>query len=168
MRSRIPVALVCNCVVFILLPAAAYANSSWHWVTTSPMTVFPFAVILTLLIETFAVAKYGKVSNTKKSILVIGLANLLSFLTPYMERAYRFIPTSGGFSIFAAFNKGPYYMVLSGFLLLTVVIELPLVYFLLREYTSSKKSLLVSILMSNIATTVIVAGLERLICIGRW
>jgi hypothetical protein len=167
-RLRIPVALVCTCSVFTLLPAAAYANSSWHWVTTSPMTVFPFAVIITLLIETFAVAKYGKVSNTKKSILVIGLANLLSFLAPYLERAYRFIPTSGGFSIFAAFNKGPYYMVLSGFLLLTVVIELPLIFFMLREYTSSKKSLFVSILLSNIATTVIVAGLERLICIGRW
>lgn len=168
MRSRIPAALVCISIVFALFPAASYANSSWHWVTTSPMTVFPFAVILTLLIETFAVVKYGKVSNTKKSILVIGLANLLSFLAPYLERAYRFIPTSGGFSIFAAFHKGPYYMVLSGFLLLTVVIELPLVYFLLKDLTTSKKSLLVSIMLSNIATTVIVAGLERLICIGRW
>ncbi len=168
MRSRIPAALVCVCSVFALFPAASYANSSWHWVTTSPMTVFPFAVILTLLIETFAMVKYGKVSNTKKSILVVGLANLLSFLAPYLERAYRFIPTSGGFSIFAAFNKGPYYMVLSGFLLLTVVIEFPLVYFLLKDHTTSKKSLFVSVLLSNIATTVIVAGLERLICIGRW
>ena len=168
MRSRIPVALVCICSVIALFPAASFANSSWHWVTTSPMTVFPFAVILTLSIETFAVVKYGRVSNTKNSILVIGLANLLSFLAPYLERAYRFIPTSGGFSLFAAFNKGPYYMVLSGFLLLTVVIELPLVYFLLKDHTTTKKSLFVSILLSNIATTVIVAGLERLICIGRW
>ena len=168
MRLRFPVALVCVCSVFVLLPVATYANSSWHWVTTSPMTVFPLAVIITLLIETFAVVKYGKVSNTRKSIMIIGIANLLSFLAPYLERAYRFIPTSGGFSIFAAFNKGPYYMVLSGFLLLTVVIELPLVYFLLKDHTTSKKCLLVSILLSNIATTVIVAGLERLICIGRW
>lgn len=168
MRSRITAVFICVCFAFVLFPAASFANSSWHWVTTSPMTVFPFAIILTLMIETFAVVKYGKVSNTKKSVIVIGLANLLSFLAPYLERAYRFMPTSGGFSIFAAFEKGPYYMVLSGFLLLTVVIEVPLVYFLLKDHTTSKKSLFVFVLLSNIATTVIVAGLERLICIGRW
>ncbi len=50
----------------ILFPSTAYANSSWHWVTTSPLTVLPCAVIFTLLIETIAVVKFGKVDNRNK------------------------------------------------------------------------------------------------------
>ena len=45
---------------------SAFANSSWHWLTSSPLVVLPFAIVLTLVIETFAVVKYGRVSNWKK------------------------------------------------------------------------------------------------------
>ena len=158
----------CIIAVLMSLPAAAYANSSWHWVTVSPMTVFPLAVILTLLIETYSVIKFGKVDNKKRALLVIGLANLLSFLAPYLERANRFSPVTGGFSLSAAFNKGPYYIVFSGFLLLTVIVELPVVFFLLRKNTLNRLNLILSIVLSNIITTTLVAVLERLICIGRW
>lgn len=147
---------------------ALYANSSWHWLTASPLKVFPFAVVLTLLIETISVVKLGKVTDSKKALLTVSCANLFSFLAPYIERAYRFIPTSGGFSILAAFNKGPFYIVLAGYLLLTILVELPIVYFLLRKNTGDKKSLIISILLSNTLTTILVAVCERLICIGRW
>ncbi len=147
---------------------ALYANSSWHWVTASPLKVFPFAVAFTLLIETVSVVKLGKTANFKKSLLTVSCANLFSFLAPYIERAYRFIPTSGGFSILAAFNKGPYYIVLSGYLLLTIIVELPIVYLLLRKDTGSKGRLITSILLSNTVTTLLVAACERLICIGSW
>ncbi len=159
---------LCTAAIFLLLPAGVYANSSWHWVTVSPMTIFPLAVIFTLLIETLAVVKFAKVDKAKKAFLVIGLANLFSFLAPYLERASRFSPVTGGFSLTAAFNKGPHYMIFTGSLLLTVIIELPIVYLILREDTSNKRNLILAILSSNIITTAIVAVLERLICIGRW
>lgn len=155
-------------IVVFCFPAAVYANSSWHWVTASPMTLFPFAVLLTLFLETMAIAKFGRVKNPKKVFLVVAAANLLSFLAPYIERAYRFIPTSGGFRLWSAFEKGPYYMVLSGYLLLTVIIELPVVYLLLRKESGSRKWLAGSILVSNIVTTLAVAIIERLACIGSW
>lgn len=69
----------------ILFPSTAYANSSWHWVTTSPLTVLPCAVIFTLLIETIAVVKFGKVDNRNKAFVIVSLANLLSFLVPYFR-----------------------------------------------------------------------------------
>lgn len=168
MRSAFLRAIVCLIAVFMFLPAVVYANSSWHWVTVSPMTIFPLAVVFTLLIEVIAVKKFAKVDNTKRAFLVIGLANLLSFLAPYLERAYRFMAVTGGFYLSAAFNKGPYYMVFAGSLLLTVIVELPVVYFLLRKNSVNRRNLVLSIVASNIVTTCIVAVLERLICVGRW
>lgn len=132
------------------------------------MTVLPFAIIFTLLIETVSVVKFGKVANSKKAFLTVGLANLLSFIAPYLERAYRFMPTSGGFSISAAFNKGPYYMILFGYLVLTVIVELPVAYLMLRKESLIKKHLIMSILLSNIVTTLLIAVCERIICAGIW
>ena len=109
-------------VLILSLPVVTYANSSWHWLTASPITVLPFAVVLTLLIETIYIVRFGKVNNSKKVFCIVTFVNLLSFIAPYVERAYRFIPTSGGFNFLAAFDKGPYYIVLVGYLLLTVVI----------------------------------------------
>jgi len=152
---------------FSIFEISASANSSWHWVTTSPMTIFPFVVLLTLFLETLAIKKFGGVSNVKKVLIIVSIANLLSFLAPYIERAYRFIPTSG-FSISAAFNKGPYYIVLAGYLWLTIIIELPVTYFLLYKDTQKKRKLAVTIVSANILTTLLVAVIERLLCIGSW
>lgn len=168
MKYRLSNVMILSISFLILFQGDAYANSSWHWVTVSPLKVLPFAVVVTLLAETFAVIKIGRTEDAKRVFLVVGCANLFSFLAPYIERAYRFIPTSGGFSITAAFNKGPYYMVLAGYLLLTVIVELPVVYLLLRRNAGSKRGLVISILVSNIITTLFVAVCERLICIGQW
>ena len=146
----------------------AYANSSWHWVTVSPMAAFPVAVVLTLLIETAGISKFNHIRNTKKVFVIVAIANMASFAVPYLERAYRFIPTSGGYSITAAFDKGPYYMVLSGYLLLTLIIEMPIVFLLLRKGAANEKRLAVTILTVNVMTTAVVAVLERVICRGRW
>lgn len=161
-------AAVWCCLLLIVFPSDAYANSSWHWVTASPLKVLPFAIILTLLVETVSIAIFGKVADYKKVFVVVCLANLLSFLAPYLERAYRFIPTSGGFSITAAFDKGPYYIVLMGYLLLTIIVELPAVFLMLRKDSANKNNLIASILLSNIVTTLLVAVSERMICQGRW
>jgi hypothetical protein len=153
--------------LFMLIPVTAYANSSWHWITVSPMKILPFVIILTLIVEIAAVYVIGKVKNFRRIFYVISLANLFSYLAPYIERAYRFIPTSG-FSISAAFNKGPFYIVRLGYLVLTIVIELPIAFWLLRKHSDSKKMLAVSIVGSNILTTVAVYIVERIVCIGQW
>lgn len=152
----------------MLISKTAYANSSWIWLTTSPMGILPIAIIVTLLIEVFGISKVCNIRKVKKVILVVFLANIISFIYPYLERAYRFIPTSGGFSITAAFEKGPYYMVLSGYLLLTLIIEMPVVYSFLKKEVNSKKKLISMILTVNIITTILVAVFERIICIGQW
>ena len=155
-------------IFLVLFPSIVSANSSWHWLTVSPMKVLPFAVVFTLLIETVSVVKFGKVTSAKKAFLTVGLANLLSFVAPYLERAYRFMATTGGFTFSAAFNKGPYYMILFGYLALTVIVELPVVYLILRKDSLNKKNLFLSILLSNVVTTLLVAVTERVICTGVW
>jgi hypothetical protein len=152
----------------ICVPVNVYANSSWHWITTSPMKVLPYVIILTLIIEIAFVFTMGKIQSFKRVFYVISLANLFSYLAPYIERAYRFIPTSGSFSISAAFNKGPYYIVLTGYLLLTIIVELPITFILLRKYAKSKTMLAISILSANIVTTIAVAIIERTLCVGQW
>ncbi|WP_372994477.1 hypothetical protein [Lutispora sp.] len=168
MKNRFYNAVIFTIIIILFLSSAVHGNSSWHWVTTSPMTVLPFAIIFTLIIETTSVVKVGSMADTRKVLKVVGLANLMSFLAPYLERAYRFRPVAGGFSLSAAFNKGPYYMILSGYLFLTILVELPVVYYFLSKETSNKKKLIAAIILSNIITTLLVAVCERMICIGRW
>jgi hypothetical protein len=168
MKHKVNTVAVWTGVFLFLFPSIVHANSSWHWLTASPMKVLPFAVVFTMLIETASVIKFGRVSNSRKAFYIICLANIMSFIAPYLERAYRFIPTSGGLSIFAAFNKGPFYMILAGYLILTIAVELPIVYFLLKKESANRKNLLISILLSNTVTTLLVAVCERIICVGRW
>lgn len=147
------------------------ANSSWHWVTISPYVVFPFAVVFTLLIETVAIKKIARTPSLKKTLLVVGLANLASFLAPYLFRAWRFIPTSGGFNLMGAFNKGPYYIILGGYLALTLLVEVPVVVWLLYRDLPEKTTrtrLILTTVIANIVTTLLVAVCERLLCQGQW
>ncbi len=168
MKRNVVIISIISFLFFLMFPTVSNANSSWHWVTASPLKVLPFAILFTLIIETAAIVMIGKVADIKKSFIVVGLANLFSFLAPYIFRAYRFIPTSGGFDLLAAFNKGPYYIDLTGFLVLTLIVELPIVYLMLKKETNKKPSLAIAILASNIITTLLVAVCERQICIGRW
>lgn len=168
MKCKFSTTAILSGIFFVSCQSISYANSSWHWITSSPLKVLPFAIFFTLLIETTAVIKFGKVPYPKKTFMVVSLANLLSFIAPYFERAYRFIPTSGGFSLLDAFNKGPYYMILAEYLFLTIVIELPIVYLLLKESSKDRKNFIISIVISNIVTTLLVAVCERIVCRGRW
>jgi hypothetical protein len=151
-----------------LITSRAQANSSWQWLTTSPLPIFPLAVIGTLLIETVAISKFAAIGRTGKVLFTVALANLFSFLTPYLFRAYQMIPTQGRFSVVASFERGPFFIVAAGYLILTLVIEAPVVYFSLFRDSADKKKLALTIIGSNILTTVLVAAAERLICVGRW
>ena len=65
-------------------------------------------------------------------------------------------------------NKFPLYIVGIIFLFLTLAIEIPIVYNLLKKDVSNKKRLFFSIVAVNGATTLVVAVVERIFCRGSW
>ena len=160
-------------ICIILFSNIAYANSSWRWLTSSPKKLLPIAVISTLIVEFMGVLFLGKVKGNINPIKVLGivaLANIVSFIFPYLLRAYMFRATAGTFAYAweDAFEAGPFYIVLFGYLILTILLELPLVYSYLKRYTSNKKALFKSVIGLNLITTIIVAVLERILYYGQW
>ncbi|MDR7871242.1 MAG: hypothetical protein RIN55_10300 [Tissierellaceae bacterium] len=155
----------------IIVPVSVFANSSWHWVTISPMKVLPFAIILTLAIEYFGVIIYGRIEGKARAFGIIALANIASFVAPYIYSSFRLNMFYGSglfYSWERAFNNGPNYIIRFGYLLLTLCIEVPLVYYLLKKQVKSKRKLLIITTSLNVITTVIVAILERVFCQGQW
>lgn len=165
---------LCCILLFVVYPLTAYANSSWHWVTASPMKVLPAAVVLTLAIETWGVIIYGKVNEKLRVLIVVTFANIVSFVMPYVIYAYRIKFYGVGYGAgwdYAwgkAFNSGPSYMVRFGYLLLTLCIEVPIVYLFLKNRCKSKKRLIFILIALNVITTIIVGVMERLLCQGQW
>ena len=51
---------------------------------------------------------------------------------------------------------------------MTILIELPIVYNILKKYTKSKKILIITIVCANILTTLITYMAERIFCRGLW
>lgn len=149
----------------IFISNTAYANSSWHWIShTRPLDVLPFAIIATLLIEIFMIVKFNKIKAIVKSSIVISIANMGSFLIPYL---WDFIDFPKG-SFIETMNSYPSYIIRSTYLFFTLIIEVPIVYFLLKKNCENRKKLLIVTIMANIITTGLVAIIERTICVGRW
>ena len=171
-KQKIPMALILFSYI-TLLSSTVYANSSWRWLTSSPKKLLPIAIVLTLMVEFIGILFLGRVKGKIKPIKVLGivaLANIVSFVFPYIVRAYLFRATAGTFAYAweDAFEAGPFYIVLLGYLILTILLELPLVYSYLKRHTSNKKILLKSIIGVNLITTIIVAVLERTLYHGQW
>lgn len=110
----------------------------------------------------------GKISTKFRAVVAIIIANLASFLLPYIIRAYSLKATSGENAWEDAFEGGPYYIVLFEYLFLTLVIEIPIVYSLLKKQTENNKRLLITIVVVNVVTTLAVAILERNLYYGHW
>lgn len=164
-------ALQCCILLFVIYPVRVLANSSWHWVTVSPMKVLPFAIILTLAIESWGVIIYGKVGQKVRTFVIVTFANIASFIAPYIYSTYklnRFYCSGLDYAWERAFNNGPNYIIRLVYLILTLCIEVPLVYFLLRNQSNDKKRLLLVTIAVNVITTIIVGVLERFLCQGRW
>ncbi len=157
-------AFVVAVLLVMLSTTTVFANSSWHWVTdTAPIDLLPFVAIVTLIIETLAINFIPKVNKPVKVFAVVAIANILSFLMPYIllscEPPYHSIKTA---------FRYPFYTVGGVFLFMTLATELPVVYFTLKKYVESKKHLLLSVIGSNVVTTVLVAIVERVLCYGHW
>jgi len=173
-HKALPV-LFFSAVLFSLFLIPAYANSSWHWLTTSPLPVLPYAAAGTILIEFLGIARFGGIKKPYKSLRVtfaffaVCAANLLSFIVPYL-----FLMTAdagGGRGVYTfeeVFYGGPFYMIGLFYLLLTLFIEIPVICLLLMFNVESKKRLLLTALAVNVITTVMVAVIERIICRGSW
>ena len=155
-------------LMICLLPMTASANSSWIWLSEArPYDVLPFVAVITIAIETAALwYVLGKKHLVKIAVVVVSV-NLLSFAAPYL-----FLYDENIRMPLKPFQElieyGYYFTVGVIFLLMTLLVELPLVFFILRKHADQKWRFLLTVVGMNVATTLITAAAERIFCYGHW
>ena len=165
MKKRITKVIVITCFVLLIIPQAVFADSSWCWLTdTRPFDILPPVALATIVIEVLAIWLIPNTGKLMKTAVAVILANAASFLLPYALLLND--PVYPKFD--DMLNAGPNYIVGAGFVILTLVLEIPIVYNLLKKHVDSKKKLLWSIIGSNIVTTAMVAVIERMVTDGHW
>ena len=165
MKKRITRVIVITCFVLLIIPQAVFADSSWCWLTdTRPFDILPPVALATIVIEVLAIWLIPHTGKLMKTAVAVILANAASFLLPYALLLND--PVYPKFD--DMLNAGPNYIVGAGFVILTLVLEIPIVYNLLKKPADSKKKLLWSIVGSNIVTTAMVAVIERMVTDGYW
>lgn len=166
-RYRIGCAAVFAGMAARALALSVSANSSWVWLSeTRPLDLLPAVIVLTLAIEITAVLFALKKRNFRKVLLVVTLANLLSFAAPYLFNYLRY--TMNGFSYRMYLEHWPSYIVGTVYLAVTLVIELPVVWLSLRKDTDYPGRFALVILLANAVTTGLTVLAEELFCSGRW
>lgn len=177
MKSKISFSVAVAILFLILFPTTVYANSSWHWVSsTRPLDLLPIVVIVTLLIEILSVNYIPKIKDLKKVIPVVSLANLVSFLVPYVwigidpDNVYSIYTIENGifYTINYTAEHTPVFTVSFAFLAITLLVETPIVYLFLKKKAKNKKTLISVIIAANILTTAITLAVERIFCQGSW
>jgi hypothetical protein len=155
-------------IVLFMIPLfsiTAFANSSWHWLTdTRPIYILPIVIIATLFIEIYSISYVCKI-KPKNIACSITLANVASFAMPYL---FEVIKPNQLYSFSQITEHTPMFTVGIVYLVMTIIIELPVVYFSLRKNVESKKRLLATIIITNTVTTSMVAIIERIVCVGKW
>jgi len=155
-------------VILCLIPTAAFANSSWRWLSeTRPYDVLPVVALLTIAIETIAVWLVMQKQHIVRTAVVVVVANLLSFATPYLLM-YCEMQIEAIKSFTWLMTEGHYFTVGTAFLLMTLLIEVPVVFCFMRKSAGKKWNLLFTILMVNAVTTLLTAAAERIFCYGQW
>jgi len=153
-------------IYMILFATPVFADSSWKWISDMrPYDVFPFVVIGTLLIETISINYIPKVNKLAKVFCVVTLGNLLSYAAPYFFRAI-VCYSDHIYSFTKSLVHVPLYNIGIAYLIITIIIELPVDYLLLKKDTKKNKTLIFTILGANILTTALVAVVERTLCYG--
>lgn len=166
MKRRVAIRIiVLSSLMLLILPQAVFADSSWCWLTdTRPFDILPPVALATIVIEVLAIWLIPNTGKLMKTAVAVILANAASFLLPYALLLND--PVYPKFD--DMLNAGPNYIVGAGFVILTLVLEIPIVYNLLKKHVDSKKKLLWSIIGSNIVTTAMVAVIERMVTDGYW
>jgi len=154
--------LILTPFMLCLLCTTAYANSSWHWVSqTRPYDVLPIAIIVTLLVEIVGTIRFAG-TNKIKSILVILIGNLASFLTPYL------FALNSWYGFENTLNHTPFYNIGIFYFIMTLIVEFTIVYFGLHKSYTTRKKLMSVIVLTNVITTAFTCLLERVLCYGVW
>jgi len=151
----------------LALSPTAFADSSWVWISeTRPYDVLPWVAIATLVIETGMIWLICKFEKPFKIFCVVTLGNLLSFAAPYVAAYF----TRAWYTFTQMMEHLPSYTVGFVFLAVTLLIELPVEYHLLKNDcpADSLRRFLYTIIAANVLTTVMVAVVERTICKGHW
>jgi len=166
MKRRVAIRIiVLSSLMLLILPQAVFADSSWCWLTDiRPFDILPPVALATIVIEVLAIWLIPNTGKLMKTAVAVILANAASFLLPYALLLND--PVYPKFD--DMLNAGPNYIVGAGFVILTLVLEIPIVYNLLKKHVDSKKKLLWSIVGSNIVTTAMVAVIERMVTDGYW
>ena len=152
--------------LMVLLPANAFADSSWVWISEKrPFDILPWVAVGTILIEWLSIWLIPKTGHSLKVLGIVMIANVASFLLPY---AFLKADLSWYGTFEHILDSGPHYIVSGVFLMLTIIIEMPIVYNALKKQVQDRKVLKVVIIVSNIITTAGVAIVERLITEGYW
>ena len=163
----------CKCIVMLIIafafvPLNASANSSWIWLSEArPYDVLPFAAAITIAIEVAAMWFMLGKKHLMKIAVVVVIANLLSFAAPYLiwyDETIR-MPLKPFPELM---EYGYYFTVGVIFLLLTLLVELPIVFFTLRKHADQKWRFLLTIGGINTVTTLMTAAAERIFCYGHW
>lgn len=158
--------------VFLLLlfiPQVVSANSSWCWISeTRPYDVLPVVAIATILVECGMINRCIRPKNYHVILAYVSVANLLSFICPYIINYCRLTVVRGYQPISEMFEHWPAYTVGICFLIMTIAVELPIVYFGLKKRSDNTKKLKGIIVLANVITTIMVAVVERLFCQGHW
>ena len=154
--------LILTSFMLCLLCTTANANSSWHWVSqTRPYDVLPIAIIVTLIVEIVGTIRFAG-TNKIKSILVILIGNIASFLTPYL------FALNSWYGFENTLNHTPFYNIGIGYFVMTLIVEFPIVYFGLRKNCTTRRKLISVIVLTNIITTAFTCLIERILCHGVW
>jgi hypothetical protein len=159
--------LAISALIMICTTTFAFANSSWHWVSEMrPFDVLPWVVIPTLVIEIAVLCWCTKDNYIRVGVYVI-LANLLSFVAPFFIDwsfgEYQIL----GYDFERFLNHTPRYIVGLTYGILTLAVELPVLYRAFKHRVSEKK-LVSTIIAVNVITTALVFVIERIVCQGTW
>ena len=152
--------------LMVLFPVNAFADSSWVWISEKrPFDILPWVAMGTILIEWLSIWLIPRTGHAFKVLGIVMVANAASFLLPY---AFLEADLSWYGTFEHILDSGPHYIVSGVFLLLTLLVEMPIVYNVLKSKVQDKKKLQLTIIISNMITTAGVAIIERLITEGYW
>ena len=166
-KSKTPLRIsIMIMALMALFSLNAFADSSWVWISEKrPFDILPWVALGTILIEWLSIWLIPKTGHSLKVLGIVMIANVASFLLPY---AFLKADLSWYGTFEHILDSGPHYIVSGVFLLLTISIEMPIVYNALKKQVQDRKKLKVVIIISNIITTAGVAIVERLITEGHW
>lgn len=167
-RYKLITNTVTTSMLIFIFSLTAFANSSWAWISeTRPYDVLPFVAIATLIIETAALNGFLKIGNWHRVFTGVLIGNLISFAVPYIGYSNT-TPYADYLSLPEILNRGPFYTVGTAFLIMTLAVELPFMYFWLKKDVKNKRLLVLVTVLANVVTTAMVAVVERVLCEGHW